>query len=285
MFEVEDENLSNLFSIGEAARKGNVTTRTLRYYEKLGLIEPDFVDTNGYRYYSLDTILKITIIKYFKLMDFTLDDIKSQLIKSDYSTMLNSFDNILQRCENQLDSIVCRQKIVMDWRKLLEEAFIAHSMNMDEINVKFINGEVLIKYPIKFNFDYKSTILDLDYSNFIESEKNKISGAVMFYFNDINARITCNKKNEIIDAYYIQKALKPVRKEVSFKFETGMYACKYHIGSYERIDDTYKDIIKWQKTSIYKFKGPAIERFVLDYWSTFEDKKFVTELMIPIERK
>lgn len=69
-----------LYTIGNVAKKAMISTRTLRYYEKLGLIEPDFVGDNSYRYYEEDTILKLTIIKYFKLIGFSLEEIKAQLI-------------------------------------------------------------------------------------------------------------------------------------------------------------------------------------------------------------
>lgn len=58
---------NSLLSIGEAAKLKNVSIRALRYYEKIGVFNPAYVDPqSGYRYYSpaqlfdLDVILTCT---------------------------------------------------------------------------------------------------------------------------------------------------------------------------------------------------------------------------------
>ena len=50
------------------------------------------------------------------------------------------------------------------------------------------------------------------------------------------------------------------------------------------MDLSYKRLMDWQKKSSYKFVGPVIERFVLDYWTSFDEEKFITELIVPIEK-
>ena len=45
---------SKLFSIGDVAGLFNLSTGTLRHYETLGLITPEYTDPDtGYRYYSM----------------------------------------------------------------------------------------------------------------------------------------------------------------------------------------------------------------------------------------
>ncbi len=40
------------WSIAEVARMSNVTSRTLRHYDDIGLLTPAYVGSNGYRYYE-----------------------------------------------------------------------------------------------------------------------------------------------------------------------------------------------------------------------------------------
>lgn len=285
MLDREIEKKHNLFPIGEAAKRGNISRRTLRYYEKLGLIDPDFVDTNGYRYYSSETILKIPIIKYLKIMDFSLEEIEKQLSSPDYCTMIKSFDDLLIRCNSDIDEIYSRQEIIKDWKKLLEEACVVLSMKLKDISVRYMEQRDLIKYPIKFNYDYPGTILDLDFANFVEVKNNRISGPVMFYFPSIIDRVEFESEMKPLDALYIQKALKNIEKEYEFHIRAGMYACKYHVGSHKKIVDTYKDILEWEKNSEYIIIGPSIERFVADCWSTSDESKYVTEIIVPIKKR
>ena len=46
-----------MFRIGEFSHIGRVSARLLRYYDKLGLLAPGFVDSQtGYRYYTADQL-------------------------------------------------------------------------------------------------------------------------------------------------------------------------------------------------------------------------------------
>ena len=40
------------YSVCELARLSGVTARTLRWYDRIGLLKPSRVGGNGYRYYS-----------------------------------------------------------------------------------------------------------------------------------------------------------------------------------------------------------------------------------------
>lgn len=273
-----------LYTIGNVAKKAMISTRTLRYYEKLGLIEPDFVGDNSYRYYEEDTILKLTIIKYFKLIGFSLEEIKAQLISQDVNKMIATFDKILARSDIDIEEIIQRKEIVNDWKDLLEESKMLEFHKIEDVNVRYMAEKNLISFPFVFDFDYKSSILNLEFSSFINKKNNTISGPVMFYFDDINKRISSEDKNDKISANYIQKAVKKIDSDLNFHLEPNFCACLYYYGSYDSLYLSYKKLMDWQKKSSYKFIGPVIERFVFDYWTSFDEEKFITELIVPIEK-
>jgi DNA-binding transcriptional MerR regulator len=65
-----------MFKIGEIAKQAGVTTRTLRYYEQVGLFVPSNVSTKGYRYYDDGTLVVITRIRELQRVGLSLDEIK-----------------------------------------------------------------------------------------------------------------------------------------------------------------------------------------------------------------
>lgn len=72
-----------MFRIGEFSHIGRVSTRLLRYYDKLGLFAPGFVDPQtGYRYYTADQLPRLNRILALKEMGIRLDEIES-LIDAD----------------------------------------------------------------------------------------------------------------------------------------------------------------------------------------------------------
>jgi MerR family transcriptional regulator, thiopeptide resistance regulator len=65
-----------MHKIGIIAQQAGVTTRTLRYYEQLGLIIPSSVSSNGYRYYSDETLAILTRIRSLQHAGLSLTEIK-----------------------------------------------------------------------------------------------------------------------------------------------------------------------------------------------------------------
>lgn len=64
---MKDIYAKDLYSIGETARLLGVTTQTLRFYDKCGLLQPRHVDeSTGYRYYSFNQFHYIDRIKYLQ---------------------------------------------------------------------------------------------------------------------------------------------------------------------------------------------------------------------------
>ncbi|HWQ80209.1 MAG TPA: MerR family DNA-binding transcriptional regulator, partial [Anaerovoracaceae bacterium] len=56
-----------LFSIGEVAKIKGLTIKALRYYDKIGLLKPFYVNPETkYRYYHIDQLLRIEFISLFR---------------------------------------------------------------------------------------------------------------------------------------------------------------------------------------------------------------------------
>src|SRR5688572_11048386 len=59
------------WSIQQVARMSGVTARALRYYDEIGLLPPDRIGANGYRYYESQQLLRLQQI--LLLRDLGLD--------------------------------------------------------------------------------------------------------------------------------------------------------------------------------------------------------------------
>lgn len=67
----------NLVKIGDLARLADVTTRTVRFYEDLGLIEPASRSVGGFRLYEIEQADRLKAILQLKEVGFSLDDIRA----------------------------------------------------------------------------------------------------------------------------------------------------------------------------------------------------------------
>lgn len=63
-----------MLKIGEFARKAQVTVKTLRHYDRLGLLKPAWIDRfTGYRYYASEQMPRLNRIMALKDLGFTLE--------------------------------------------------------------------------------------------------------------------------------------------------------------------------------------------------------------------
>lgn len=70
-------------TVGEVAKKMDVTVRTLQHYDREGLLSPSSMSEGGRRLYTDKDIVKLHQILSLKHLGFSLDDIKNRLIPLD----------------------------------------------------------------------------------------------------------------------------------------------------------------------------------------------------------
>ena len=66
-------------TIGEVAKKMNVTVRTLQYYDREGLFSPSSESEGGRRLYTDRDLIKLHQILSLKSLGFSLEEIKNRL--------------------------------------------------------------------------------------------------------------------------------------------------------------------------------------------------------------
>ncbi len=66
-----------MLKIGQLSKVCNVSVQTLRYYDKIGILCPDYIEeASGYRYYSPEKVKTFQQIEQLKEIGFSLDEIK-----------------------------------------------------------------------------------------------------------------------------------------------------------------------------------------------------------------
>jgi len=131
-----------LEKIGDFARRCEVTIKTLRYYDELGLLVPDHIDpSSGYRYYGADKVGEMERIGELKQLGFPLDEIKLFCSAKDDGTKRRViFER--QRALEKLASDTARQ---LDGLAAIEQKLnIRKGEPMTDFNTKFVDDEAVI---------------------------------------------------------------------------------------------------------------------------------------------
>ncbi|RVW02499.1 MerR family transcriptional regulator [Rhodococcus spongiicola] len=71
--------------IGEVSRRSGVSTRMLRHYDALGLVQPTGRTSGGYREYSADDIRRLFHVESLRTLGLSLSEAKRALDESDFA--------------------------------------------------------------------------------------------------------------------------------------------------------------------------------------------------------
>ncbi len=109
--EVSEHGDMKLYKIGELARISEVSLRTIDYYTKLGLIQPEARSDTNYRLYSDETLMRLKRIESLKREKYSLEEIKADL----------SLWNKVSRDELVTDKLTSLQLKLMQLEKEVRE--------------------------------------------------------------------------------------------------------------------------------------------------------------------
>jgi MerR family mercuric resistance operon transcriptional regulator len=76
------------YTIGQLAHAAGVPLSTLRYYERVGLLQPTGRAPNNYRFYTRDALQMVRFIRAAQATGFTLDDVRTVLALQSGQTAL-----------------------------------------------------------------------------------------------------------------------------------------------------------------------------------------------------
>ena len=165
-----EENLKH-YTIGEVVKLTGVSSHTLRYYDRMNIFKPSYIDTEtGYRYYDSNQFWKLEIIKLCKYMELSLDDMR-EILKENKDDV---FVSVLRKQRPFIEEQVRKYTHIMkdlDW--YLQEN---HNMNemkkqKQEITVQEIEErKVIYRQNVR---SYKEFHLTLQSISLKETEKQE----------------------------------------------------------------------------------------------------------------
>ena len=101
-----------LMNIGELSARTHVSIRTLRHYDKIGLLRPSHVTEAGYRQYDDAALQRMHTILLFRELEFPLADIQRIMDAPDFnlSAVLEQQITLLTMRREHIDNLILLAK-------------------------------------------------------------------------------------------------------------------------------------------------------------------------------
>lgn len=265
-----------MYKIGDFSSMSKTTIKTLRYYEKEGLLKPVYVDLNtGYRYYETSQLMEISKIISLRQIGLSIKDIKN---------ILNGYNMV---------------EILNKRKKELEDDLVLFNMELSKINYLLegdnMKNEIFIKEIPSYVIYYCDGII---------SDFSKIPEFVLQAGEEcakVNPNLKCITPDycyiSYLDGEYKEKdikirygqAVEKVGKEtdkIKFKMMDAITAvCIYHKGAYDNLRDSYNIILKFIEDNGYEVIDNPRECYIDGCWNKDNEDDYLTEIQFPIKKK
>ncbi|MCZ4721566.1 MerR family transcriptional regulator [Legionella pneumophila] len=121
------------YTINQLAKLSGVSTRTLRFYDEIGLLAPAFYGDNQYRYYKEEQLLMLQQILFFRELGFPLNDIQRILSSDDFDKIES-----LKKHKSMLQSSLERTAtLIRTIDKTIQHLRGKHKMSNEELYYGF----------------------------------------------------------------------------------------------------------------------------------------------------
>jgi MerR family redox-sensitive transcriptional activator SoxR len=116
------------FAIGEVAQRAGVNASTLRYYERIGLLEkPDRV--SGQRRYTAEVLVRLALIRMAQEAGFSIEEIRTLLSGYPEETRpAERWQELAERKLPEVDAMIRRMATV---RQVLQESLACDCLTLD----------------------------------------------------------------------------------------------------------------------------------------------------------
>jgi predicted transcriptional regulator YdeE len=271
-----------MLKIGEFSKLAQVSVKTLRYYDELGLLRPAWVDRfTGYRYYALQQLPRLNRILALRELGFPLVQVE-QLLRDD----LPAGD--LERL-TRLRMVELEHQVQAEQARL---ARVAARLRQIEQEGRQPRYEVLTR-PVGplLVAGIRDTLAEPgDIAELFGELKGYLHGRgvapgpaapclAVYYDAEYLDRGT-----DVEAALPLERRLRGnARVQVHELPGSARVASVVHQGRYDRIPAAYGALIAWAQAGGYRPAGPNREVYLQGYAPDSDPSSYVTELQLPVQ--
>jgi DNA-binding transcriptional MerR regulator len=268
--------MKDKFLIGELAKLFDISTDTLRHYDRIDLLKPDNNLSNDYRYYSLGNFFKLSRILFLKSLDISLGDIKKYMSNKNRSNLLD----MLKRKEEEIDIKLIRLSNLK--KKIQTKVELLESIHgeLDQVRIKRIPERIGV-FP-----DMKDVENDFEVIQALKKNERYLKSSSWLIEGQVYTSLSKeNMEKRILNKfrYFIEVVtFDPIPHTHIEVIPESEYACIAFLGPYRDMGKHYELLIRWIDENGYKIAGDSIEKNIVDYGFSDSENEYISEIQIPI---
>lgn len=271
-------NEEKTFKISELSKLFHIGVDSIRYYEKVGILEPLRNPENNYRSYTMEDFRRLTLIRELLGLGFSTEQIKffitnrsEQKTKEMLSSELSAINNEINRLKHIRKNLENRLRTIetMTARYNNEQIEVLHLQKRFCVMVKdtHLTNNMIDYYLVKYMNKYHNQIGTI--------------GLCDCYTLDLPGSNPASSYYRTKNAFFYADTLP--KKACNYTLPQGTYLSIIYRGPLTKTKELLPLLYTYARKHSFDITGDPIEFCYVDEYETNDENEYLIEIQLPVK--
>lgn len=268
------------FQIGEMSQLFHLSESSIRHYEKIGLLSPEYTDpVTGYRYYTTAQFEVLNTIRYLRALGMPLQEIADFLHNRDVGL-------IEEKLRQQKETVIRKRKEL----QRIERKIDSRLHQLQEAQLSTPDDIELLYTPACRLFLLRESLKIREYHD-MELPISRLAqaqGEPLIFLGKVGVGISqehllAQKYDRYDSIFLVLDEVDDTMGEV-LNLPPTLCVCVRFRGSHPQAPAQYGRLMAYIQQNDLVVSGFSREITIIDYGMTGDTEKFITEIKIPVQK-
>lgn len=268
--------------IGDFSKLTKVSVRMLRYYDKKGILKPEYIDSStGHRLYSTNQVPLLQKIIMLRDLNFSIVEIKYIVDHWNQQYLLDKMSKKLNATYEYIEEEKLRANKLKEAIEHIQKNEIEKHYN---ISLKRVEAIPIISLRRKMNSPFEEELLWKELTEFVIQNNITIDQT---RYNNIAIYHDIEHADDRVDieVAFIVKKLGTSSGSICFRMleSVDVMASMMVYGPYSNLEVAYSSLVQWLiEHNEYSIGDYSRQITIVDYRHTDNPQEYLTEIQIPL---
>lgn len=270
----------NTFRIGELSKLFEIGVDSIRYYEEVGILQPQRNPDNNYRMYTLEDVRRLTLIRELLNLNFSTEQIKEFDDNRTIENTLHLLKKELHIVDEQITALNETKKSIENRLSTMEH--LLNSELTEEVAVLTYEERPCVMVT---DSNLPDSYVDYYVIKYMHKNQQRIDtiGACDCYTLDLPGSnpdsLYYRTKNVFFYASFLPAS------ECNYFLPSGKYLSILYRGPLSKTKELMPKLFDFAKEHNYEITGEPIEFCHIDNYETQYDTEYMIEIQLPVKEK
>ncbi len=262
--------MKKYFKIGELAKLYQIGVDAIRYYEEIGLIQPERSE-KGYRLYSVHDIWRLNVIRDLRSIGFDMDRIRQYLECHNTASTLK----LLEEEQAAIDAhITVLKKLQDNVNRRLSTLRSAEELPLNEISLNQLPPRRC--HCLSEGYQ-EADEMDILIKRLINLDKNRL---YIIGSNQVGTMISLNTLRNRGQLSY--QSVFIIDEQGGQELPGGAYLCVTYRGAYQQSALWGRKLADYAENHGFSPTGDLLELLWVDIHTSSREEEHITQLQLPV---